>query len=240
MTQRPHPHWHVGVVIPACDEAETIERCVRAARIALHAARPRSGRIVVVCDSCNDDTAALAQHALQGDGEVITCATRSAGAARKLGTSRLITRFEDDAVASLWIANTDADTFVRPDWIERQLEYADRDCGAVAGIVAIDGSGPQTPGLLRAFLRDYPIHADGTHPHVHGANIGFRADAYLAAGGWRDQALAEDHCLWQRLRTHWPCASAASIVVDTSGRLEGRAAGGFADTLRQRLQASCG
>jgi hypothetical protein len=39
-------------------------------------------------------------------------------------------------------------------------------------------------------------YEDGTHPHVHGANLGIRADAYSDAGGWNDLTVAEDHCLW--------------------------------------------
>lgn len=76
--------------------------------------------------------------------------------------------------------------------------------------------------------------ADIAHPHVHGANLGFRADAYLDAGGWSDLALAEDHCLWSRVRSQgWRVASSIACVVTTSGRLKGRAEGGFADSLRK-------
>jgi cellulose synthase/poly-beta-1,6-N-acetylglucosamine synthase-like glycosyltransferase len=77
---------------------------------------------------------------------------------------------------------------------------------------------------------------DVTHPHVHGANLGIRADAYLDAGGWSDLALAEDHCLWGRVRAcGWRVASSVACVVTTSGRLNGRAQGGFADTLRKMV-----
>ena len=45
------------------------------------------------------------------------------------------------------------------------------------------------------FRMTYQINTDGTHPHVHGANLGMRADAYLAAGGWNPLPTAEDHDL---------------------------------------------
>src|SRR6202044_2211015 len=100
------------------------------------------------------------------------------------------------------------------------------------GIVRVESLDGAAPALLRQVLEDYVVHPDGTHPHVHGANLGFRADAYLSAGGWSDLALAEDHCLWNRLRLRqWPIISTATSIVTTSGRLQGRAAGGFADSL---------
>jgi hypothetical protein len=78
---------------------------------------------------------------------------------------------------------------------------------------------------------------DGSHTHVHGANLSVRADAYEDVGGWSDLALAEDHCLWGRLRRRLRGSSPVSSVVTTSARLQGRATGGFADTLKARLEA---
>ena len=74
--------------------------------------------------------------------------------------------------------------------------------------------------------------------HSDGANIALRGDAYLDVGGWTDRPLSEDHCLWRRLRRRgWPVSSAASSVVITSARLQGRASGGFADTLQARIDS---
>jgi hypothetical protein len=82
------------------------------------------------------------------------------------------------------------------------------------------------------FRGSYHIHADGTHPHVHGANMGVRADASLKAGGWLALETAEDHDLWHRLRHSGHCAlSAAKLQVTTSGRKTGRAPHGFAEAL---------
>jgi cellulose synthase/poly-beta-1,6-N-acetylglucosamine synthase-like glycosyltransferase len=89
------------------------------------------------------------------------------------------------------------------------------------------------------YRRTYLTGVDGSHSHVHGANLSMRADAYLDAGGWSKLPLAEDHCLWQRLkRRGWRVASTAKSVVVTSARLEGRASGGFADTLRAMIEAA--
>jgi hypothetical protein len=73
---------------------------------------------------------------------------------------------------------------------------------------------------------------------IHGANLSVRADAYQDVGGWSNLPLAEDHCLWGRLRRHgWRVSSPVSSVVITSPRLQGRAKGGFADTLRRHIDA---
>ena len=237
----PEP-WRVGVVIPACNEEATIVASIAAARHALATCRELDRSwIVIVCDSCTDRTEERARQALGAHGEIIKCSVASAGTARRLGAAAVIEHFADSAMESLWIANTDADTCVPGDWLERQLSYAARGCAAVAGIVAVERVADCSAAEMERLFADYEIFPDGTHPHVHGANMGVRADAYLEAGGWSDKALAEDHCLWQRLRRlRWPVASSASLVVTTSGRLLGRAAGGFADSLRTRVAALYG
>ena len=76
------------------------------------------------------------------------------------------------------------------------------------------------------------IHPDGSHPHVHGANLGVRADAYLKAGGWSHVETGEDHDLWSRLtEAGLRRLSSSAITVLTSGRRVGRAPNGFAEAL---------
>jgi hypothetical protein len=117
-----------------------------------------------------------------------------------------------------------------------QLKLADAGIAAVAGIVKLDeGGSREAHNLYRA---TYLTRPDGTHGHVHGANLALRADAYVDTGGWTHRALAEDHCLWGRLkRRGWRLSSPVSSVVVTSARLIGRARGGFADTLKARIDA---
>ena len=84
----------------------------------------------------------------------------------------------------------------------------------------------------------YQINSDNTHPHVHGANLGMRADAYLAAGGWNPLTTAEDHDMWGRLRAHTGAhLSDARLQVLTSGRRTGRAPLGFAGALAKHNDA---
>lgn len=232
--------WRVGVVVPARNEAATIERCIDSIRAA-HAAVGRRERlwIVVVADSCSDDTAARARAALDGCGAVLECAVNSAGAARRLGAAAVLAHFHDIPSTSLWLANTDADSHVPADWLRQHLEFACEGDIAVAGIVQLEAGCAESRRVQEVLRRSYEIAADGSHSHVHGANFGVRADAYLAVGGWSRLPLAEDHCLWNRLKAGgWRLRSSVRSCVTTSGRLQGRACGGFADTLRGRLAAS--
>jgi cellulose synthase/poly-beta-1,6-N-acetylglucosamine synthase-like glycosyltransferase len=235
---RPPPSWAVGVVIPARDEEDSIVACVESTLQALDAcAEVKASWVVVVADSCHDLTAALAREKLAHRGTVIECSLASPGAARRCGTAEVLAHFEKHAPSELWLANTDADSSVRPDWIARQLELARQNFCGVAGVVRVNSVEGPDAALIRELLADYAIHDDGTHPHVHGANLGVRADAYLDAGGWSNLTVAEDHCLWSRLHTRgWPLISSVSSMVFTSGRLQGRAVGGFADALRRKLE----
>ena len=231
--------WAVGVVIPARNEERSMLACLNAVLRALDRCRAAlsDSWIVVVADSCTDATATLARQILKGRGVVVECCAASPGSARRLGATEVLAHFADIPTSRLWMANTDADTCVAEGWIERQLELADTGCCAVAGIVKVDRIEGLDRSTMHALLSNYVIHDDGTHPHVHGANLGVRADAYLDAGCWSHLTVAEDHCLWSRIRArHWPTSSCSQTVVHTSGRLHGRATGGFADTLREKLE----
>lgn len=228
--------WAVGVIIPARNEQATIAKCIRTILASLVHARVGQAWLVVVADGCTDETVPVARRALGEQGEVVELNARSAGAARREGVARVLRHFSGVAPARLWLANTDADTHVTDDWITVQLALADSGVAGVAGIVRLDDGGTAAAHAL--YRATYETRPDGTHSHVHGANLSMRADAYLDVGGWRDLALAEDHCLWGRLRRRgWRISSPVTSVVITSPRLHGRARGGFADTLRARIKA---
>jgi hypothetical protein len=106
--------------------------------------------------------------------------------------------------ASVWLATTDADTLVPASWLRQQAYYAGHGWDAVVGTIRVaDWSGypPEAASLFRQRYERGPEPAvgpgqpDGSdpgagrrHPHVHGANLGFRASAYLRAGGFPDLA----------------------------------------------------
>jgi glycosyltransferase involved in cell wall biosynthesis len=229
--------WSVGVVVPARNEQGSIAACLKSILAAIDACDLNHAWVVLAADRCVDRTVPIARQVLRNRGHVILCNAGSAGAARRVGTDHLLQLAADVPRSSLWLANTDADTVVPRDWIARHLKFAQSGASALAGIVNVESFVGHGAHGAATFARHYAINADGTHPHVHGANLGLRADACVDAGGWTDIRVGEDHCLWRRLKARgWPAVSTAASVVSTSGRLRGRARGGFADTLRRRLQ----
>jgi cellulose synthase/poly-beta-1,6-N-acetylglucosamine synthase-like glycosyltransferase len=229
--------WSVGVIVPAQNEESTIERCIRTILSSLAQARVRNKWLAVVADACTDTTAARARRALGIHGEVVEIHARSAGAARRIGAASVLRHFKGVEPSRIWMANTDADTHVPDNWITVQLSLAEAGVTGVAGIVRLDSGGAAAAHEIHHAT--YEISPTGTHSHVHGANLSMRADAYLDVGGWSTLPLAEDHCIWRRLRHRgWRVSSPVESVVITSPRLEGRAPGGFADTLKARMQAS--
>ena len=101
----------------------------------------------------------------------------------------------------------------------------------MAGTIRItDWSGYQ-PAVRALFQKRYAA-GNGPHSHVHGANLGFRAAAYLRAGGFTDMPTAEDHALVAALiatgsRVH----RTRALTVITSARRAARAPHGFSNHL---------
>ena len=102
----------------------------------------------------------------------------------------------------------------------------------MAGIVEVTDWSEQPDRVRRRFAAEYIIDPDGSHSHVHGANLGLRASTYVAAGGMPALALAEDHALLDAVIGVGAIVARTSAVrVTTSARRAGRAAGGFSDFL---------
>lgn len=223
--------WRVGVVVPARNEAARIAACITA--LQQSAGRlPLATHIIVVADSCVDDTASIARDSLDDDGEVIEVAVGSAGAARALGVARLLKLLVAVPSDRVWLASTDADTVVPPDWLERHLRCAAAGAMAAAGVIDVDSFAGHPPVVAERFAAIYERSLDEEHSHVHAANLGVRADAYVAAGGWPSLATGEEHHLWSSLRElGLRTVSPRWLRVTTSSRTDSRVSGGFADWL---------
>jgi glycosyltransferase involved in cell wall biosynthesis len=221
----------VVVAIPARDESASIDACL--ASIDRAAARcAQVVRVVVAADRCRDDTADLARAFVGAHCNVTVVGHRwsSVSAARAAAVAVGL----DGATNGWWIANTDADCRVPPDWLSRQLDVARRRVHAVAGVVRLDPAAPEP--LAERFRHHYAV---GTHRHrhVHAANLGVCVEAYRAVGGWSPHsAIGEEHHLWRRLRQrHVEALHDPALWVFTSHRTHGRVVGGFATRLRRLL-----
>jgi glycosyltransferase involved in cell wall biosynthesis len=229
---------HIAVLIPARDEEDLLPRCLESV-VAAGSYLPAdvSFDIVVVVDRSTDRTREVATTMLRNHGVVLRSDAGVVGCARALAAGRALRRFRG-ARHHCWLANTDADCSVPETWLVDQLSLAGEEVEAIAGTVEVDDFSEHRAEVAENFRSSYLIESDGTHSHVHGANLGVRADAYLRAGGWGDLATAEDHDLWNRIsRANCKRISVGWLKVLTSGRRMGRAPHGFAEALAAHNEA---
>ena len=223
----------VLVVIPANNEQVLIGACLDSVHAARkHALVTLGGRIdvraVVVLDSCVDETER--QITAVHDVQTLHARLARAGSARAAGVAHA-RRGVATELGNTWIASTDADSRVPLDWITAMVRLADDGADVALGTVRPDL--PPASPTYRRWRRRYVV-SDG-HPHVHGANLGLRADVYDRIGGWPMVAYDEDVELVRRAES---CVDVnvtrtGAIPVVTSARLVGRAPYGFAGYLRR-------
>jgi glycosyltransferase involved in cell wall biosynthesis len=230
--------WHICVLIPARNEEKLLPRCLYSVLEACGNLPPEiTWDVVVAVDASTDRTFEIAEKILSGKGEVVVTDAGIVGRARAAAAHCALSRYT--GVHSLcWLAHTDADCIVPEDWLVKQLLLAEDGIEAVAGIISVDTFSGHAPEVEERFHNSYLIDPDGKHSHVHGANLGIRADVYCRVGGWANLATAEDHDLWNRLvKTVCSRISTAEVRVTTSGRRIGRAPQGFASALAAHNEA---
>ncbi|CAN5920694.1 glycosyltransferase [soil metagenome] len=226
----------IGIVIPAHNEAEHIGATLAAAaRAAVHPAlNGEAVRVLVVLDACDDDTGAIAEsYQALHDVTTLPLSVRNVGMARAAGATQLLDK------GARWLAFTDADTIVSPDWLVTQLaQEADAVCGSI-GIDDWSAHGQHSEFIREHFARTY-TDADG-HRHIHGANLGVSAEAYRRVGGFMPLACSEDVALVEALQAAGAnIAWSAAPRVSTSARRNAKARGGFGDTLLAVIAARIG
>jgi glycosyltransferase involved in cell wall biosynthesis len=209
------------VVVPAHNERDRLPTCLASITVAAnHVDVPVT--VVVVLDACTDGS------------EDVVCATarlqrvsfRNVGTARAAGFASAST-----ADPNHWLATTDADCVVPPMWLAHQAAHHRRAVQTAVGTVSVLWQ-EHSPATRRSYDRLYrPTGA--THDHVHGANLGVRADAYWRVGGFRPLPVGEDVDLVERLvaartRIAWDTGN----PVVTSDRRDSRAPGGFGDYVK--------
>lgn len=220
----------VGVVVPARDEQELLPACL--ASLAVAAGRLSiPTRIVVALDRCTDGSAEVVAAFRAGGLPVrpVSVPRPGVGAARAAGMRALLADCPSDR---LWLATTDADSQVPPDWLIRQLAHVRLGAEVVVGTVRVADWSEQPPGVPERFAATY--RPQPGHRHRHGANLAFSRARYCAAGGFAELPQHEDVALITRLEAVGSAVVwAADLPVITSGRRIGRASGGFADYLAE-------
>ncbi|MGK0722557.1 glycosyltransferase [Leucobacter sp. W1478] len=215
---------HIAVLIPARDEQDRVERCLSSV-LAAKRACPVPVSITLVADGCRDGTAARALKC--GGVDVLEVDCSNVGAARGIAARHALLGVKLPT-EEVWLANTDADSVVPENWFTVQLGFAEAGYGIVVGTVRPDPA--EYPEYLQREWKR--THVKGRpNGHIHGANLGIRASAYLEVGGYRALPEHEDVDLAARL-SHHPRAASDEAEVITSARLDGRTPGGYAGYLR--------
>jgi GT2 family glycosyltransferase len=252
-----------AVAVPVRDEAQRLPACLRALaaqrdKLGCPVAYD-SFCVVIFANNCSDESAELARSLVQHLPFAVRIveaylprARAHAGGARRaamdLADAWLVERGEGDGV----ILTTDADSQVSPLWIANNLAAIDAGVDAVLGRVALDEEGDLLPpalhrrGRLESAYEALLTELSGVldpldynpwphHATISGASLAITREAYRRVGGLPPVPLGEDKALIAELsRNDARIRFCPDIQVTTSGRLNGRAPGGVADTLRLR------
>ena len=250
---------HAAVAIPVFNEAEHIEDCLRALDEQVGLGGSGLG-ILLFLNNCTDGTAhvvAALHTSLRRRVRVIerAYAEANAGWARREAMEAAAEWLEENGTSDGVILTTDADSRVPPDWVARNLATITDGVDAVAGRIALDErDAARLPASLHARgalegtyetllteleARISPVPHDPWPRHwtTSGATLAVRLATYRQVGGMPPLAVGEDKAFVSSLLSsdarvrHDP-----EILVVTSGRLDGRAPGGAADTMKLRCE----
>lgn len=259
----------IVIAIPACNEAGSVAQCLRAIDRCASSARQGSPSVGVVClvNNSSDATFEMACReaadlsiALRVVDVSLSPASSNAGSARRIAMDLAAEWLEEGGHRGV-LLTTDADSEPAADWIAAIQSALAGGADAVAGTIGLFANDVaalphhiHARGALEAeyetlltemFARLDPRAHDPwpCHQTNAGANLAVTLRAYRAIGGLPLQPCGEDKALVARLdREGYYVRHDLAVRVDTSGRLEGRATGGVADTIRLRCvepEASC-
>ena len=244
----------LAVAIPARNEADRLEACLRA----LDSQRDDGcDHIVLVLNNRNDDSAVLVRRLRLRFGVPITIVERhfapaqaNAGHARSHAMALAAQLVGPAGI----IATTDADGIVGPGWIAANRAALANGAEVVCGRALIDPveALSVSPALHADDAREvaYATMLDEIHGLVDpdpadplprhgehsGASIAVTVAAWRRAGGVPPLPTGEDRGFLRALRlVDARVRHAPEVQVTVSGRLQGRAAGGMADTMARRM-----
>lgn len=218
--------------------------------------------VLVLANNCRDDTAAVARalaptlpfHLVVREAALPAALSHAGGARRAaMDAAAALLGAEVPAEAAA-LLSTDADGRAEPGWLAANLAALAAGADAVAGAIAPDpAEAARLPAALRrqeareacyAALLDEMAALIDPDPHdpwprhaAHsGASIALTLAAYRRVGGLPAVPVGEDRALFEALvRAEMRVRHCPAARVVVSCRLDGRAAGGMADTLRRRL-----
>ena len=211
----------IGVIVPAHNEEASIGACLESLLAAAShlGLEGRLVRIVVVLDSCTDETGRIVD---SYPVDAVSISSSNVGVARATGADWVIQE------GAKWLAFTDADTVVPETWLVDQLRF---ETDAVCGTVQVTDWSLHSQEVRAKYDSLYtPIEG---HRHIHGANLGVSAAAYRGVGGFKPLKAHEDVRLIADLSDAGASITwTACNCVTTSARLESRCNEGFGDYLR--------
>jgi GT2 family glycosyltransferase len=241
----------VVVAIPVRDEVARITKCLAA----LSRQTIPAGHVVLLLNNCTDGSADViraqprAPYRLHLVERTLDEPYASAGMARGLAMDYAASLAEKSVILT-----TDADAEAPSNWIELNLRAIKQGADAVCGQAVIDP--------IEALAIPAQLHQDDArevaygrlldeiesivvpetadpwprHREDSGASIAITSSMFYRVGGLPFSSSGEDRALIAALRLmdarvrHDP-----RISVVVSGRIEGRAPGGMADTMRRRM-----
>ena len=247
------------VAIPVRNEAERIAGCLKALGRQTGVEASSIG-VVLLLNNCTDVTAQVVASVVPGLVIQVRVIERefagaNAGWARREAMEHAASWLEEGDAGPGVILTTDADSRVPTDWVARNLAAFSTGVDAVAGRIALDeeeaarlpaslhqrgrleGSYEALLTELESVIDPLPHDPWPRHWTTSGATLAVRLGTYRRVGGMPPLAFGEDRAFVSSLLSsdalvrHDP-----SILVTTSGRLEGRAQGGAADTMRLRCE----
>jgi glycosyltransferase involved in cell wall biosynthesis len=238
----------VGVVIPVHNEEELLG----AALAALDRAFSEVEQLGIEChtaivlDDCSDGSAAIAQHwvrtlAWSGGAHqavILRCFSTGVGIARRVGCAALLRQWAALDPETIWLATTDADSRVPPNWLAAQVAAHEAGADLWTGRVTVEDWSPYAERTAVLWHEAY----DSELAPIHGASLGCNARLYRNVRGFSSRRTGEDRALHQAiLDAGGHAVEDRETRVITSARRQARAPLGFAhalssfdDTVRQR------
>jgi GT2 family glycosyltransferase len=244
----------VIVAIPVKNEVDRIESCLAA--LAAQSKPPEA--TVLLFNNCDDGSEAEAKRisrhlpfSLEMISVQLAPSQANAGNARRLAMRHASNIAGDRGV----LLTTDADAIVRHDWVSRTIAALAAGADAVCGRSVIDPvEALAIPAHLHADdrreselldLLDEIAFALDPDPHdprprhvqASGASLAVTTEMFRRVGGVPNVASGEDRALVHALKLKDArVRHDAGIEVVVSGRLDGRASGGMAETISRRIR----